>query len=254
MRELGQVLDLAVHLGKQMMLSGQNTERAGEYLQRICGAYGLRDVTVRVRSGLVSVSARNQAREYESRETAVQGGGIDLERLRRLEELAEQILRETPPAETLQARLWDAKKTDSYPPAVLALGQAVGVGCVCLLMGGGLWDTMLSAAVSFGLFFLRRLLASVRLERMLVNVISMLLTALAAEGLFAAGLPADPARVISSVCIILVPGIGLVNAARNLLCGQEENGVVQLVKAVLETLALAAGAFLGTWIIGGLGL
>ncbi len=254
MKELEQVLDLTVHLGKQMMASGQNTERAEDLLRQICGAYRLRDVTVRVQSGLVAVSARNEAREYASRETAVAGAGIDLTRLCRLEALAERIARETPAPGTLQPMLWEAKAGRTWPPAAMALGQAVGIGAIALLLGGGLWDTLLSAALTFGLFWLRRALAQVRLERMLVNTVSMLLTALIAEGAQAGGLPADAARIISAVCIILVPGIGLVNATRNLLCGQEQNGVIQLVKALLETLALAAGAWLGTWIIGGLGL
>ena len=58
-----------------------------------------------------------------------------------------------------------------------------------------------------------------------------------------------PVIVITAIIMIL-PGIPLVNASRNLLCGNESNGVLQLLRINIETMALAAGIVLAMTVFG----
>jgi uncharacterized membrane protein YjjP (DUF1212 family) len=46
----------------------------------------------------------------------------------------------------------------------------------------------------------------------------------------------------------LIPGIPMVNAVRNLLCGNEMNGLVELFKVALEVVAIVAGIY-SSWYI-----
>lgn len=45
---------------------------------------------------------------------------------------------------------------------------------------------------------------------------------------------------LSSI-LMIIPGIPLVNAVRNLFCGNEMNGILQLMSVLLASLSLALG-------------
>jgi hypothetical protein len=65
-----------------------------------------------------------------------------------------------------------------------------------------------------------------------------------------AGLCDDAPIILISVAKVVIPGIPLVNAVRNLLCGNEMNGIRQAAKAFIETMALAMGIYLAFWMFG----
>ena len=50
--------------------------------------------------------------------------------------------------------------------------------------------------------------------------------------------------------MLMIPGIPLVNAVRNLLCGNEMNGILQLAKVFVETLSLAMGIYVALRMFG----
>ena len=51
---------------------------------------------------------------------------------------------------------------------------------------------------------------------------------------------------------MMIPGIPLVNAVRNLLCGNEMNGILEILKVLMETVAIVLGLVLSIYLFGGL--
>ena len=50
---------------------------------------------------------------------------------------------------------------------------------------------------------------------------------------------------------MIIPGIPLVNAVRNLFCGNEMNGILQLMSVLLASLCLALGLTISYILLGG---
>ena len=86
---------------------------------------------------------------------------------------------------------------------------------------------------------------------MINNVISMFAVTVLAFILVRLGLMSDTQWTLISVSLLMIPGIPLINAFRNLICGNEFNGVMQLLNVSLESASLAAGTFLGVILMGG---
>ena len=57
--------------------------------------------------------------------------------------------------------------------------------------------------------------------------------------------------VIIGNIMVLIPGIGLTNAIRDLFVGDSIAGLLRTVEAILLALAIAAGYFLFVWMMGG---
>ena len=59
-------------------------------------------------------------------------------------------------------------------------------------------------------------------------------------------------KVIIGNIMLLIPGVGLTNALRDLFTGDSVAGLLRLIEAVLTALAIAAGYFLFVCTLGGL--
>ena len=91
------------------------------------------------------------------------------------------------------------------------------------------------------LFFLGKLSSKIRLNKIVTNFVCMLLCSMIAILFFAAGFISNFYIVIITNAFFLIPGIQMVNCARNLLCGNEMNGVIDLLKVLLEVCTIVAG-------------
>lgn len=97
-----------------------------------------------------------------------------------------------------------------------------------------------------------RMCKSIGAKRVDVFIItsSMVVTALAFASL-AAGFILNVDMVIVGNIMVLIPGIGITSAMRDLFVGDNIAGLLQMIEAVLLGLAIAAGYFLFVWMIGG---
>lgn len=89
-----------------------------------------------------------------------------------------------------------------------------------------------------------KLLTRPGLNKIVINAVTMWTATSAAVLLMSAGISTNGTVILITVSMLVIPGIPLVNAVRNLLCGNEMNGILQMFKAIVETAALAAGIYL----------
>lgn len=252
MQEIDLILDFAVHLGQQLLESGANLERVNDTIYRICSSYRLKEVSLFSLNGLLLLSAASPDGTFGTRQVTVPAAGIHLEYLRQLNELSRQICAAPPAPETLAARLEQAKKeTASYPTAVLVLGFLVALSSLCLLFGGGGRDVLTVCGATVLLYGANWRLAGHGLNKILSNTISMFLAGTLAQGFVHIGFCQNFGAVIISLAFMLIPGIPLTNSVRNLLCGNEMNGILELFKVVLETLTIVLGLVLSIFLFGG---
>ena len=94
------------------------------------------------------------------------------------------------------------------------------------------------------------LMAKPGLDRVVTNAATMWLATVAAILVMQTGISTNAPVILITISMLVIPGIPLVNAVRNLLCGNEMNGILQLAKVLIETLALAMGIYLALWMFG----
>lgn len=252
MNQVEYVLDFAAGLGSRMLYTGANLERVDDTMNRICISYGLKEISIYSLSSTIMISAKDENDTYGSRQVSVPPSGIHLEKLDRLNRLSRKVCSETPPPEALADILKEAEDVKEYTTPLVILGYLIAMTSLCVIFGGSFGDVMAADCITFALFWINRWLTKPNLNHIIVNTVCMWLAGTFAIFLVKLGIGEHYFTIIITNSMMMIPGIPLVNAVRNILCGNEMNGILEFLKVILETLAIVFGLVLSIYMFGGL--
>ena len=251
MKDIEYILDFAINLGCRLLKAGAPLERANDTMERVCKSYSLCDISIFSLSSLISLSARDGEDNFASRQISVSGISIHLDKIRRYNSLSRAVCANTPDPALLEDMLCESENFKEYSNWTILAGRMLATLSLAFLFGGTLRDILATCIVVFGLFWLDLALAKTSLNHIIENIICMFYCGAACSLLFYLGLGDNYFIMVISCSMVMLPGIGLVNAARNLLCGNEMNGILEILKALFETLALALGLIIAIVLFGG---
>ncbi len=240
MKRIDYILDFCKELGKQMIVCGANIERVDLCIEHLCHAYGLHDVTCANLTTRISISAKDEQKNYAHRQTDVPPQAFNLERLKKLNHLYYHVKETTPDEKTLYDLLHEVKSND-FPWWIMLGGYLVAMAALARIFLAGPAELLVTLLNTVILFFLGKLSSKIRLNKIVTNFVCMLLCSTIAILFFAVGFISNFYIVIITNAFFLIPGIQMVNCARNLLCGNEMNGVIDLLKVLLEVCTIVAG-------------
>ena len=250
MKKIDYILDFCKELGKQMIVSGANIERVNHCIERVCHAYGLHDVTCANLTTRISISAKDEEKTYAHRQTDVPPQVINLERLKKLNNLSFEVVKNTPDEKTLYDLLHSVTSND-FPWWIMMLGFMVAMMALARIFCAGYQEILIVELNTLILFGLSKLFSKVHINKIITNFISMFLCSMIAMGFYALGFINNFYIVAITNAFFLIPGIPMINCARNLLCGNEMNGAIDLLKVLLEVCTIVAGVAAAYAILGG---
>lgn len=240
MERIEYILDFCKELGKQMIASGANIERVNLTIERICHTYGLHDVTCANLTSRISISAKDENKLYAHRQTDVPPQNINLEKLKKLNNLAFDVCKDKPKEDTLYDLLHGIK-TNDFPWWVMMIGFLVAMMGLARIFCAGWTEILVVELNTLLLFGLSKAFSKVHINKIITNFFSMFLCSLIAMGLYAAHFIDNFYIVVITNAFFLIPGIPMINCARNILCGNEMNGAIDLLKVLLEVCSIVAG-------------
>ena len=250
MTETEHILAFCVNLARQMIISGANLERVHLAVEVICRAYHLHDVSVFFLSSYISLGAYDSEGNYSSRQASIPPAGINLDRLRSLNQLSYKIAEITPAPKLLDKMLLRAMDTKPYSEIMLLIGKVIAMSCLCFMFGGSARELFPIAAVTALIHFLMPTLERSGLDRIVSNALTMCIASSVALMFVYSGFSNNIAVILITISLLVIPGIPLVNAMRNLLCGREINGILQMLKIFIETMALGMGIYVAIAMFG----
>ena len=250
MERIDYILDFCKELGKQMIASGANIERVNLSIEKICHAYGLHDVTCANLTSRISISAKDENKLYAHRQTDVPPQNINLEKLKKLNNLAFDVCKDKPKEDTLYDLLHSIK-TNDFPWWVMMLGFLVAMLGLARIFCAGYSEILVVELNTLLLFGLSKAFSKVHINKIITNFFSMFLCSIIAMGLYAAGFIQNFYIVVITNAFFLIPGIPMINCARNILCGNEMNGAIDLLKVILEVCSIVAGVAAAYALLGG---
>ena len=241
------LLNMAAELGDQLMYSGGEIYRVEESARRLLHAYGLEEPEVFAIPNCVIVSVSTPDGHPITRMRRVPAHGTDIELLERCNSLCRRLCAETPPVEEAQALIFAlAENMPRYSPRQILLGYGLAPAFFAPLFGGG--PAELAAAFLCGLvvgvclLYGGRFLGATAFFR---TAASSAAAALLALLLVRAGLGESVDIVTISALMVLVPGVALTNAMREIMAGDTFSGLSRTADAILVASAIALGAAAG---------
>lgn len=251
MNDLEYILDFTVNLGGCMLNSGANLERVNDTMNRICLSYHLNTISIFSLSSTIILSAKSPDNVSATRQLSIPSTGIHLEKLRRFNELSRRVCSETPAPSSLAKLLQEADTIQEYSTVTVIIGYLIAMSCLCIMFGGSLLDVLAADLITIVLFWTIRLLTKPQLNHIITNILCMWIAGTLAIFLVKIGLGEHYFSIIITNSMVMIPGIPLVNAVRNLLCGNEMNGILEFLKVILETVAIVLGLLISIYMFGG---
>ncbi|MBQ6464949.1 MAG: threonine/serine exporter family protein [Oscillospiraceae bacterium] len=240
----GALLACLLEMGELLLDCGAEVSRVEDTIRRLGRAYGAERLDVFVIPSIISIGlvfpgceALTETRRIRS------GGATDFYRLEKLNALSRGCCAEPLPLAELRARL-DKVASGKKPAAMVYGGNAAAAFGFTVFFGGTVWDALAAAAFALLISFLQRRLGRTELNPVAGNLVLSLLTGLGVGALTLA-LPAlHMDMILIGDIMLMIPGLAMTNAVRNMLVGDTISGVVRLAESLIWAGALAGGFML----------
>ena len=230
-----------LEMGELLLDCGAEISRTEDTLRRIASAYGAERMDVFVIPSLISITLSFPGEEAITETRRVRsGGGNDFYRLEKLNALSRDCCAEPLSMPALRGRLFRIASGKKPRSAVLC-GSVLAAGSFAIFFGGTLWDALAAALFALLICLLQEKLGQTALNTVAFNLVVSLLTGLGV-GVLAAALPfLHEDMILIGDIMLLIPGIAMTNAVRNMLVGDTISGAVRLIESLIWALALAGG-------------
>lgn len=246
------LLDIAMDIGEQMLMSGAEVHRVEDSISRICKAFGASRVDVFfITSSMVATIHDKSGLPY-TQTRRLFSVGTDFTTLSKLNALSRKICSSSNISiEEIESELIAIKNGKHYPFYLEGVFYALIAWAFTLFFGGNFVEAILSAFIGYGVKII-----TVFIDKLLQNKVfskfisSFLLTALAYLFYSMKIIPSVDYVIIGNI-MTLIPGVNLTNSLRDLFTGDSMTGVLRFIEALLTALAIALGYVVFVFLIGG---
>jgi len=241
------LLNMAAELGYQLMFSGAEIYRVEESVHRLLCAYELNAPEVFAIPNCIIISVSTPDGHPITRMRRVPGHGTDIDLLERCNDLCRHLCTQKPPLEEAQAAVNSlSARAPQYRPWQVLLGYGAATAFFSPLFGGGALDALAALlcglAVGAGILYGKKIIGTNLFFRTVIcsaeaSFLSLLMVRL--------GLGHSVDIITISVLMLLVPGVALTNAMREIMAGDVMSGLARVADAILIAGAIALGSGVG---------
>jgi len=235
------LLDLVVDLGYRLAMHGAETFRIEESINRILAAYGIEAEAFAIPNYLM-VSIKSPDGKPITRMRRIGYHGNDLDTVERYSNLSRRICAEKP--DPTEAIAWmkqtDASKHKYSLPMYLA-GHFLGACGFSVFFGGTLIDSLCAGICGILIGLVHRLTNHLKVNPFFSTIASAFIMAFAAYAMGMIGIANNTDTVVIGALMILVPGLLITNAMRDIIFGDTNSGTNRIVQVLLVAAAIALG-------------
>lgn len=246
------LLHKIMEIAQQMTEVGSEISRVEESVTRICCAYGTARVDVYATTSNIIVSVEDSDGVVLTQTRRIGVIGTDMERLHRYNDLVRWMCATAPEISAIDERLETVQNAKRYPAWMSILFSAVIGASFCVFFGGRhVPEIALAFVIGLMIGGLSVFLGRGKVNPLLIRFFCAFSASAVAVMAVKTGLILKPDYILIGNIMILIPGIGITNALRDLFSGDVMTGILRTIEAVLITLSIALGIILPT-LIGGM--
>lgn len=237
------VIELALELGRALIETGGELQRAEYAAEKLCRAYGAVATDTYATGTVIILTAEFENGNRTTRSVRVRKDTVDLRAFERINSLSREFCETAPPPEEAERRLKAVIGQKTAPLWQEIAGVALGSAGMTVASMGSLPDGLMAAVaaalvISLNYYF----------SRVVGKFVTTALTAFLASTFcilfYAAGAGDNLPTMITGEILVLVPGLTILSAMRDMLSGNVESGATRFLQSVLVAFGLALGVAL----------
>lgn len=232
------ILSLANLTGKMLLQSGAETSRVENCIRRICHRFGLRAQCF-VSITCIITSAKNKAGDSLCSVERVTSISNNLNRIDQIHDIVLHI--EDYDEQSLEKAVFKLRNTQIYSTPTMMVSYFFAAFFFSLLFKGGFKDASISGFGGILIFYLSSFAKRLRVNPFFLNTIGGCICALSAFFWYKIGFLSTVSYATIGTIMLMVPGLALTNAIRDLVAGDLISGLSRAAEALLIGTALATG-------------
>lgn len=242
------LLRILLEMGERLLSSGAEVNRVEDTLERIGLAYGAERMNVFVITSSIIITMERADGTLLTHTRRITKSGTDFQVLERLNALSRQCCTEPLPLEELEHRLNSSilskNRWEMY------LGSILAAGSFAVFFGGNLTDSLAAAVFAVLICLFQEKGSKFLCNNIMFNLVCSFLTGT----LICLTVKCIPYLHVDKIMIgdimLLIPGIAITNAIRDMLMGDTIAGIMRLIESILWAGALASGFMASIWMVG----
>lgn len=236
-------------IGEIMLVSGAEVNRVEDTVQRMARAYGCSRVDVFTITSSIVVTVHRDGEIY-TQTRRIQNYRNDIARIEACNALSRQVCKEPMETETFLLECERLRNAPACPLYIACLSYIMVAASFAVFFGGNAWDALAAALSSVLLFGTDRLLARIRMQRIVTTIICSAVVALSAVALTRLRIGSSVDMICIGNVMLLIPGISFTTSLRDMISGDTISGLLGLCEALLRAVAIALGFALILWPLG----
>ncbi len=234
------LLNLGAELGCQLMESGAEIYRVEDSILRLMRAYGEPDAQVFAIPNCLWVGLTPPDGRPITRLCRIPAHGTDLDHLEQCNALCRALCRDTPPLELAHDQLRQLTTCRSrYSPSAILAGHFLVGAFFTPFFGGNLRDTLFGGLCGLSIGLTTRLLNKLAgYNAFFRTLLSSALASILALVFVRLGLANHADAITIGALMLLVPGVALTTAMREVMAGDIISGVSHVTESILTATAM----------------
>ena len=236
------LLQYILDIAEEMLVAGAEVSRAEESIERMISAYGcpFDRVNAFITTSNIQATFEDPDGNIITQIRRVKRADTNFDRLDYLNDLSRYICSNTPDLPELREKYLEVMNRPYNAPWIRYLSGIMVAGGFSVFFGGSLFDGFISAVVSVVIIYLLGYLKRFNINQMAIIFMTSVVSGILSILLCSLGL-ANLDKVLIGEIMLMIPGIAMTNAVRDMLLGDIATGLLRLANALLVAGAIALG-------------
>lgn len=240
-RHCEKVLSLALDLGKSMVKCGAEVNRVEETVIRICYAYGMEKAQVFSVVSMIHATVVDEESGAHTQMRRIYSYGVNFGRLEKLNALSRKICSEKPDLDIVRLELQRICIEEKNFNLKVCGGYMLAASAFALFFGGTLLDAVATVPIAAIIYLMQTYIRVKGASRLFFTALESAVAGLLALLFVHIGFGNNPDIIMIGDIMLLIPGLMLINALREMLCGDLMSGMLRLLESVILAVAIAGG-------------
>lgn len=219
----------AIQFGTEIVENGGEISRAEETVERMCKAFGAQNIHVFIIPSLISVTATINGEEITA-SRRIYKNDLNLGALEEINNQSRKICGE---------KNKNGKTDCTYNIIFNILCVMIATGAFCIYFGGNMYDAVCSGLAGIAITYIPyarksfNIFSKTLIESTIAGILSFIPSLI--------GFETHPDKIMIGTIMLLIPGMSIGAAIKDMMSGNLIAGILQLTEAVTTALAIVLG-------------
>lgn len=241
-KEVMKIISTANSLGKVLLMSGAETYRVEQSISDVCKRFGLKSESF-VTTTCVLTSAKKKNGEIITELNRVYSLSNNLNKIDKIHTIVLNI--ENYDLETLETEVKKIQSESIYRSYMILISYFFAAAFFALLFNGGIIDAIVAGIGGAFIFYMMRFSSRIKVNNFFINTLGGFIITIFSAFVKKINIIENASYSTIAMLMLLVPGLALTNAIRDLINGDFIAGNSRMVEAFLIGGALAIGTGFG---------